>query len=211
MSVCLGVHAPASNLEAGSELPTCIASPNTQTCLLTVTKDCISPEQSAVRLLVLLSVPKPHYASKQSGAQLHPPHGRGATVPKKQRPCPRSSGRSCGELREETPTTEDNETETVTLLIHAHTPNESLYRGKETWADLRNKSWTKRARDRPHKSQIICEGGSQKKRAHRTTPHFYFSLHPSGGGCMSRPRISRRGASFQHALQAQILIPACLP
>ena len=46
-----GVHAPASNLEAGSELPTCIASPNTQTCLLTVTKDCISPEQSAVRLL----------------------------------------------------------------------------------------------------------------------------------------------------------------
>ena len=80
MSVCLGVHAPASNLEAGSELPTCIASPNTQTCLLTVTKDCISPEQSAVRLLVLLSVPKPHYASKQSGAQLHPPHGRGATA-----------------------------------------------------------------------------------------------------------------------------------
>ena len=62
-----------------------------------------------------------------------PPHGRGATVPKKQRPCPRSSGRSCGELREETPTTEDNETETVTLLIHAHTLNESHYRGKETW------------------------------------------------------------------------------
>ena len=131
-SVCLGVHAPASNLEAGSELPTCIASPNTQTCLLTVTKDCISPEQSAVRLLVLLSVPKPHYASKQSGAQLHPPHGRGATVPKKQRPCPRSSGRSCGELREETPTTEDNETETVALLIHAHALNQSLYREKET-------------------------------------------------------------------------------
>ena len=54
-------------------------------------------------------------------------------MPKKQRPCPRSSGRSCGELREETPTTEDNETETVTLLIHAHTLNESLYIGKETW------------------------------------------------------------------------------
>jgi hypothetical protein len=93
MSVCLGVHAPASNLEAGSELPTCIASPNTQTCLLTVTKDCISPEQSAVRLLVLLSVPKPHYASKQSGAQLHPPARarsdraqEAAAVPKKQRP-----------------------------------------------------------------------------------------------------------------------------
>ena len=50
-----GVHAPASNLEVGSELPTCIASPNTQTCLLTVTKDCISPEQSAVRLLVHLN------------------------------------------------------------------------------------------------------------------------------------------------------------
>ena len=170
-SVCLGVHAPASNLEAGSELPTCIASPNTQTCLLTVTKDCISPEQSAVRLLVLLSVPKPHYASKQSGAQLHPPHGRGATVPKKQRPCLRSSGRSCGELREETPTTEDNETETVTLLIHAHTLNESLYRGKETWADLRNKSWTKRARDRP---QTICERELANEESSQALPHEFF-------------------------------------
>ena len=28
---------------------------------------------------------------------------------------------------------------------------------------------------------------------------------------MPRPRISRRGASFQHALQAQIPKPACLP
>ena len=66
-------------------------------------------------------MPKPHYTSKQSGAQLHPSHGRGATVPKKQRPCPRSSGRSSGELREETPTTEDNETEIVTLLYsHIH-------------------------------------------------------------------------------------------
>ena len=30
--------------------------------------------------LLLLSAPKPHYASKQSGAQLHPPHGRGAAA-----------------------------------------------------------------------------------------------------------------------------------
>ena len=145
----MGMHAPASNFEAESELPTYIASPNTQTCLLTVTKDCISPEQSAVRLLVLLSVPKPHYASKQSGAQLHPPARarsdraqEAAAVPKKQRPKLRRAP-------EKTPTTVDNETETVTLLIHTHTPNVPLYRDKETWADLRNKSWTKRARDQP--------------------------------------------------------------
>ena len=30
--------------------------------------------------VMLPSVPKPHYASKQSGAQLHPPHGRGAAA-----------------------------------------------------------------------------------------------------------------------------------
>ena len=31
----------------------------------------------------------------------------------------------------------------------------------------------------------------------------FLFLHPSGGGCMPRPRISRRGESFQHAVQAQ--------
>ena len=43
--------------------------------------------------MLLLSVPKPHYASKQSGAQLHPPARarsdraqEAAAVPKKQRP-----------------------------------------------------------------------------------------------------------------------------
>ena len=41
-----------------------------------------------------------------------------------ERPCPRSSGRNRGQLRERTPTTEDNETEIVT-------PTESLYRGKK--------------------------------------------------------------------------------
>ena len=38
-----GEHAPAPNLIAGSELPMYIVIINTQTCLLTVTKDYISP------------------------------------------------------------------------------------------------------------------------------------------------------------------------
>jgi len=62
---------------------------------------------------------KPHYTSKQLGDRLHLPHGRGARrVAMVERPCPRDGGESRGWLREETPTTEDEETEIVTVLTH---------------------------------------------------------------------------------------------
>ena len=57
---------------------------------------------------------KPHYASKQLGDRLYLPHGRGARrVAVVERPCPRDGGESRRWLREETPTTEDEETEIV--------------------------------------------------------------------------------------------------
>ena len=158
---------------------------------------------------MLLSVPKPHYASKQSGAQLHPPR-TGA-----ERPCPRSSGRaqeaaaeaaaSSGRRHQQQKTTRQRQLHYSHTHIH---PISHFTEERKPGADF-TEIRPKRARDRP---QINCEGSSQLKRAHKPTPHFFFfSSHPSGGGCMPRPRISRRGASFQHALQAQIPKPACLP
>ena len=60
-----------------------------------------------------------YYASKQLGDRLHLPHGRAARrVAMVERPCPRDGGESRGWLREETPTTEDEETEIVTCLLY---------------------------------------------------------------------------------------------
>ena len=62
---------------------------------------------------------KPHYTSKHLGDRLHIPHGRGARrVAVVERPCLRDDGGSRGWLRKETPTTEDEETEIVTVLTH---------------------------------------------------------------------------------------------
>ena len=78
---------------------------------------------------------KPHYASKQLGDRLHLPHGRGARrVAMVERPCPRDGGESRRWLREETPTTEDEETEIVTVLTHTHYRVKYLQERKEkTW------------------------------------------------------------------------------
>ena len=48
-----------------------------------------------------------------------------------ERPCPRDGGESRGWLREETPTTEDEETEIVTVQTHTHYRVKYLQERKE--------------------------------------------------------------------------------
>ena len=93
-----------------------------KTCLLIVLKDCIfTGAERRPTTCVAECAKKPHYASKQLGDRLHLPHGRGARrVAVVERPCPRDGGESRGWLREEIPTTEDEETEIVTVLTHTH-------------------------------------------------------------------------------------------
>ena len=158
-------------------------------------------------LFLLLSVPKPHYASKQSGAQLHPPHGREATVPKKQRPCPRSSGRSCGELREETPTAEDNETETVTLLTtHTRTYTQSV--------TLQRKGNLGQISQKSGRRELVIETTNHLRRelanekSSQALPHnfFFFLSHTlrEGGAC---PGLESRGGERASNMHCKLKYP----
>merc|ERR1711965_822331 len=95
----------------------------------------IEPVLTLISTSVAECAKKPHYASKHLGDRLHLPHGRGARrVAMVERPCPRDGGESRGWLREETPTTEDEETEIVTVQTHTHYRVKSLQERKEkTW------------------------------------------------------------------------------
>ena len=111
-----------------------------KTCLLIVINDCIfTGAERRPTTCVAECAKKPHYASKQLGDRLHLPHGRGARrVAMVERPCPRDGGESRGWLREETPTTEDEETEIVTVQTHKHYRVKYLQERKEkTWGTSR--------------------------------------------------------------------------
>ena len=113
-----------------------------KTCLLIVLKDCIfTGAERRPTTCVAECAKKPHYASKQLGDRLHLPHGRGARrVAMVERPCPRDGGESRGWLREETPTTEDEETEIVTVQTHTYYRVNYLQERKEKTRGISRKA-----------------------------------------------------------------------
>ena len=150
---------------------------------------------------------KPHYASKQLGDRLHLPHGRGARrVAMVERPCPRDGGESRGWLREETPTTEDEETEIVTVLTH------TLQSETPTREKRENRGYFEKSRGGGHK--LCCRKLHSKQPSSGPAPQKNFFLFFSctlreGGAC---PGLESRGGVRASNMQCKPKYPkpACL-
>ena len=115
-----------------------------------------------------------------------------------ERPCPRSSGRaqeaaaeaaaSSGRRHQQQKTTRQRQLHYSYTHIH---PMSHFTEERKPGRILRNKSWTKRARDRP---QTICERELANEESSQALPHefFFFLSHTlrEGGAC---PGLESRG------------------
>jgi len=130
----------------------------------------------ATSAAVLLSVPKPHYSRNQSGAQFESPaRARSCGPAAVDRPFPRSSGRSRGQLRESTPTTENNETKTAhKSCTHIHLLGRFAEKTEPGQIYCRN----------PGPKELVtgqCDGSLHTISSQAHAPVFLFFFHiPSG-------------------------------